>query len=152
MKRLGHFFINRWKTWLDISFIVLYAVLTLLLVLHHEPWRDEAHPWLIVQRYGFIELFFKYLHLVYGGCPFLWYLLLFPFVKLGFPYTSMLFLNWSIAVGAAALFVINAPFKRIFKYCLIFSRSVAGALFKNFNQPFFVSLLKGFEPSAAFLA
>ena len=118
MKRFSDFSFKRERIF-DIVCILVYAVLTLLLVLHHEPWRDEAQPWLAVQKFGFFELFFKYL---FGaGCPFLWFFLIFPLAKLGFPYHSMLVLNWVIAFGAAGLFVIKAPFPRIFRYLFIFS-------------------------------
>ncbi len=104
---------------LDAVLIFLYAVLTLLLVLRHESWRDEAQPWLAVQKFGLFELFLKYL---FGaGCPFLWYFLIFPLAKLGLPYQSILILNWIIAVAAASIFVIKAPFPRIFKFLFIFS-------------------------------
>ncbi len=118
IKKFSDFFIKRERIF-DIVCILAYTVLTLLLVLHHEPWRDEARPWLLVQKFGFFELFFR--KLSQEGHPFLWYFLLFPFVKFGFPYSAMLLLNWIIAVGAAALFVIKAPFPRVFKCAFIFS-------------------------------
>ncbi len=89
-----------------IAVVVAFAALTLILVLHHAPWRDEADPWLVARDSSLPQI----LRLMsYVGSPALWYLVLVPFAKLGFPYVTMQLVNWLFAVGAVALLVWRSP-------------------------------------------
>lgn len=100
------------------SAIVIYALCTFFTLLHHEPWRDEAYAWLIARDANLIE-FFRLR--AYDLSPSLWYLILMPFAKLGFPYLTMSVIHWLLAVAAAALVLWRSPFSPITKLLFIFS-------------------------------
>jgi hypothetical protein len=100
------------------SLILAYAALNIFGVLHHEPWRDEAQPWLIVRDLDFIGI---YRQLGYEGMPGLWHLVMFPFVKSGLPFDYIGFVHLLISIPAAAVFIIYAPFSRYMKALFVFS-------------------------------
>jgi hypothetical protein len=92
--------------------LVLYAAATLFLALHHEPWRDEADSWLIVNNASLSEIF-RWTR--YAATPPLWYLLLKPLTWLGLPYFSQTALHLVLAWIAAAVLLFAAPFTRLTK-------------------------------------
>jgi hypothetical protein len=96
-----------------------YAAIVLVVCLHHEPWRDEADPWLAARDMSLPELFGW---LGPAGTPGLWYLLLMPLAKLGLPYVSMSLLHASLAIASAAVIAFAAPFPRIFKVLILFGK------------------------------
>lgn len=110
---------TRLRAW-DLFFFVLYALVTGFMLLHHERWYDEAGPWLIA-RDADLGSFIRILFQNYDRHPGLFYILLLPFAKMGFPYATIAILNWFIVLSAAYLFLRNAPFPGLFKYLFIFS-------------------------------
>jgi hypothetical protein len=96
----------------------IYAALTLFRVLHHAPWRDEADPWLAARDMSLAQLW-PWMH--YVGTPALWYLILMPFAKLGFPYLTLNIVHWLIAVTSAVLMLSLAPFPKLIRVTLVFS-------------------------------
>ncbi len=102
--------------------ILLYAVIGIVLLLHHEPWEDEAQAWLIARDLDIISIFKQ---MAYEGTPALWYILLVPFAKAGLPYTSEFILHLTIAIAAVSIFVLYAPFSKITKVLFIFSYYMA---------------------------
>jgi hypothetical protein len=96
----------------------LYAAATLFVALHHEPWRDEADPWLLIRDGGVSTMLAR---TGWVGMPALWYLALSPVVKLGLPYAAMTLLNLAFAWGAALLFLLYAPFPRSVRALFVFS-------------------------------
>jgi len=110
---------EKYKKVLDYVMIAVYAVITFLLVFKHEPWRDEAQSWLLVQNSSLWELLVH--HIRYQQHPALWYLILFPFAKLSLPYFTQFVIHWAVAVAAVFIFVTKAPFERYLKYTFIFS-------------------------------
>jgi hypothetical protein len=103
---------------LEITLLTAYAAVVVLLTLRHEPWRDEADAWLVARDLPLSELVPWTRH---AGTPFLWYLLLLPFARLGAPYGSMRFVHLVIALAVAALFVTKAPFSLFTKALFFFS-------------------------------
>ena len=47
---------------------ILYAVFTLIIVLHHETWADEAQVWLLAKHLSIFD-FSLFKHLVNEGHP-----------------------------------------------------------------------------------
>lgn len=86
--------------------LFVYALLTALLVAHHEPWRDEADAWLLARDGSVLDVLMLASHV---GTPCLWYLVQMPFAKLGFPYATLGVLNFVIVVAAMAVFFERAP-------------------------------------------
>ncbi len=102
---------NKLISWETLLFM-LYTLMMVFTVFKHEPWRDEAQVWLIVRDLPFSQIFGQ---MAYEGTPGLWHLLLFPFVKLGFPYFTMNLINLGIICLAAAVFIYKSPFSLLTK-------------------------------------
>ena len=100
------------------AIVALYGVVVLAMVPVHEPWRDEAHTWLIARdlSYGGI---IQQMH--YEGYPPLWFLLQAPMAKLGLPFASLGVLNALCATLAVAVMVFFSPFALWQKALLAFS-------------------------------
>ncbi len=101
-----------------IALLALYAAATLYLALHHEPWRDEADSWLLVNNASLPEIF-NWTR--YAGTPALWYMLLEPLAWMRLPYFSQTVLHLVLAWAAAAVFVFFAPFSRLTKVLFLAS-------------------------------
>ncbi|HYK03564.1 MAG TPA: hypothetical protein VE974_17540 [Thermoanaerobaculia bacterium] len=113
---------SRQERWFVAVVFGLYAAITLAVALHHEPWRDEADPWLLIRDGGVLTMLSR---TGYVGMPALWYLAIAPLVKLGLPYVSMTLLNLAFAWAAALLFLIAAPFPRPVRALFVFSYFMA---------------------------
>ena len=104
----------------DLFFLGIYGAVIGFGIWHHEPWSDEALPWMLVRESTLPELIFK----IFQGWdrhPGLFHLLLIPFVKGGSPYESQALLNAGFSIAAAVLFLMRAPFPRFFRYLFLFS-------------------------------
>ena len=102
-----------------------YAAATFIGALTHEIWFDEAQAWCIIRDNdiaGILQV------LQYEGHPPLWYLVLYPFAKLGAPCTVMPFISWTISCVTVALILWRAPFGLLLKACVVFS---SGFFFYN---------------------
>ena len=95
------------------SFIILwilfagYVVFNGILLFGHELWRDEANVWLLARDTTLLQLFGE---IKYQGHPCLWYLMVMPFAKLGFPFSFISIMSFAVMTAAAALFTLKAPF------------------------------------------
>lgn len=98
------------KKLLLVSWVILavYSVLTFLGAINHELWLDEAQAWVILRDVPLADLP-RVLNI--EGHPPLWYAILYPFVKLGFPTEYVSLISWFImALGAAVLlFKVKLP-------------------------------------------
>lgn len=88
---------------------LLYAAVALVMILHHEPWRDEADAWLAARDLGLPALFQWTRHV---GHPSLWFLILMPFAKSGCPYFTLHLVHLAISLTAVVVFLKFAPFPR----------------------------------------
>ncbi len=115
----------------------VYFAVNLILLLNHEAWLDEAQSWLIARDTNIFELFEV---LKYEGHPFLYYLILMPFAKLGFPYItanliSLFFMTASVYILAryydgSYIVKISLLFSSLFMYFYpVFARSYALIVF-----------------------
>jgi hypothetical protein len=109
---------SRGERWFVAVVFGVYAAATLIVALHHEPWRDEADPWLLIRDGGVSTVLAR---TGWVGMPALWYLAITPLVKLGLPYVSMTLLNLAFAWAAALLFLIAAPFPRVVRALFVCS-------------------------------
>lgn len=103
---------------INLLLIVFYAIFTLVLVLHHEIWADEAQAWLVVRDLDFLGII---RHVRTEGHPLVWYFLLFPFAKLHLPVISMQIVNWILTVLGAGIFLFKSPFKFYTKAAVLLS-------------------------------
>ncbi len=121
------------KNLFETSVILLYA-LPMLWVgwFYFEPWRDQAHIWVILRDTGWWDIFTTIpsnLH------PFLWFLMVKPLVVLGLPYQSSIILNILCCCFAVFLLVKKAPLPVgvkalfVFSYPLIYEFSFPGRIY-----------------------
>jgi hypothetical protein len=96
--------------------LVVYVAATAFVAIHHEPWRDEADPWLYVRDADFFTMLAR---TRYAGFPALWFLILAPLAKLGFPYFSQTVLHLMISTAAVAVLLARAPLSRLAKVLIL---------------------------------
>ena len=99
--------------------ILIWAFITLVRVIFHQPWFDESNAWEIARNMHFGNMFES---VKYEGHFFVWYLLLMPFAKLnfGYPY-SMTLLNWGFCFASILVLWQFAPFNNLTKALITFS-------------------------------
>lgn len=101
-----------------VALFAAYALTTLFLTLHHEPWRDEADTWLVARDLPLPDIVSWTRH---NGAPFLWCTLLMPLARGGFPFAAQSVLHLVIVLTAAAVFLARAPFSVTTKALFLFS-------------------------------
>jgi hypothetical protein len=100
--------------------LAVYLIVNIVLILHHENWRDEAQAWQIAKQCSLKGMFAQ---LKYEGHPCLWYLILMPFAKLGFPFAYMGFISLFFMGIAVWLILTRAPFSAPVKIFIVFGSS-----------------------------
>ena len=105
---------------MDLLVLAVYGVIVSFGIWHHEPWGDEAYPWIIARDADW-RTFLEILFTNRDRHPGLFYLVILPWVKLGLPYIAQGILNLLFALGAAFLWLKRAPFSRVFRYLFLFS-------------------------------
>ena len=103
---------------INILYTLLYGIFTLVVVLSHEIWADEAQVWQIVQNVSFLGLF---KHLVNEGHPSLFYLINMPFAKAGCSAAFMQIFCWLCTTLSVFLLWQFAPFKQYTKFAITLS-------------------------------
>ena len=106
------------KNKVNLVIMLCYSIITFIILLFHESWRDEAQAWLIARDLNIIDIFGQ---MKYEGHPVIWYLILVPFAKLGLPYIFVKIVSWLICNIAVWLILKKAPFNLILKILFIFS-------------------------------
>ncbi len=96
----------------------IYAVITLICVLHHETWADEAQVWQLCKYLNIPEL---YNHLHNEGHPILFYLMVMPFAKIFPDIIYMQMICWAFMCFAVFMLFYYSPFKLITKFAIMLS-------------------------------
>ena len=96
---------------------VLHVAITLWVALHHEAWRDEADPWLLMRDGDAAAIFQAASN---RGVPLLFEVTVWPFARAGFPYVAQQLLNL-LYVWAAVWVVLRSrafslPVKVLFAF------------------------------------
>ncbi len=110
--------IKSMKNNVNILIFILWCVLALVGLFHHELWRDETQVWCLVRDMNFVDLFAA---TRIEGHPMLWYLLVFPFAKLGLPVESMQVLSFALVGCAVAIMLWKSPFSNLEKFLVSLS-------------------------------
>lgn len=135
------------KNKFNIILFVVYLVITIFTMFHHEIWRDEAQAWCLVRDLGFVETFNM---ARIEGHPFLWYLLLMPFAKLGLPVLSMQVVALAFVSISVLFFLFKSPFSKLEKVLITFSAGMVYYLpivARNYSLiPIFLFLTAFFYP------
>lgn len=106
------------KLIISIAVTIIYALITLVAVLHHELWADEAQVWQLAKHLSIPELIE---HLHNEGHPSLLYLLTMPFAKISNNAIFMQLICWFFMCIASFLLIYKAPFKAITKASILMS-------------------------------
>ncbi len=93
--------------------IVVFFVLGLLNILHHELWRDEMQAWSLA--YHSDTLGHLYQNTRYEGHPLLWFLILFLVTSVSSNVMVMQFVHLLIAGAAVVVFLLYSPFSKVQK-------------------------------------
>ncbi len=93
----------------------VFAILSIIGILHHEVWLDEAHHWLLARDSSTLKELFE--NARYEGHPLLWNILLFICTRFFTDVIAMQIINVIISVAAVFLFLSHAPFTKLEK-CL----------------------------------
>lgn len=88
------------------ALLIVWFVVAAISTWFHEPWRDEADPWLYARDAPWSTFFSGGR---YAGTPTLWFLVQAPFARLGAPYEALGWLHLAIATAAMWLFLSRAP-------------------------------------------
>lgn len=115
----------------------VYALITLIGVINHEIWYDEAQAWCVARDndiFGIVN------HLKFEGHPILWYLIILPFAKMGLSCVSIGFISWAISVLTVGLILFKMKLSFKMKLFTVFS---CGFLFYNSitSRPYCVIVL-----------
>ncbi len=139
---------HRKETLFVLTVLAFYILLSIILITHHEPWRDEAQNWLIARDAPNLSALLQQSPI--EKTPMLWPLILYPFAKLGFPYYTQAILHHLFALAAVFLFLCYAPFSKPIKilfplgYYLLYEYNVIA---KNYAlSVFLLFLLAHFYP------
>ncbi len=93
-----------------------------IIAIHHEPWRDELNAWLIARDSAFTEIRDILRH---GGTPGLWYIILRPFARSGFPTETIQILNLIFVNAGILVLLFCSPFSWTLKLLFIASPFLA---------------------------
>lgn len=96
----------------------IYLIFNGILLILHEPWRDEANVWLMARELSPFELFRE---IKYQGHPCLWYFLVMPFAKIGLPFRVIGVISYCIMAVTAGIFLQRAPIHVLTKAVCLFS-------------------------------
>lgn len=99
-----------------IFFTLLYAIITAIIAIHHENWRDENQVWLLCKNLSFIDLIKQ---LKYEGHPIMWFAVVYPFVKLGFSCKILNFLCWILMTISVYIILKKAPLGKLPRICIV---------------------------------
>lgn len=85
---------------------------------HHTLWGDEADPWVMARETDWHD-FLRYFS--YTGHPPLWFSVLFPFARAGFPISTMQVINVLFAMAVSWLVLFRSPFSLWFRIGFLFT-------------------------------
>lgn len=106
------------ETKLAIFVTLAYFIVSLVGVLHHELWLDEAHHWLLARDSHSIAELVANTHL--EGHPLVWSFLLYGISRFTIDPAGMQVLHVIISTSVVYLFLRKAPFSWTFKVLFIF--------------------------------
>lgn len=96
----------------------IYFIASLIGILHHELWLDEAHHWLLARDSHSIPELIANTRL--EGHPLIWSLLLYGITRFSIDPVYMQLLHIAISTLVVYLFLRKAPFSWVFKVLFIF--------------------------------
>lgn len=101
-----------------IALFLFYAITTVVIMLHHEVWIDEAQAWFIVRDLSPLGVL-KQIQI--EGHPFLWYFIIMPFAKMGLGIIWMQAISVLVMIVSTALLLWKSPFNSFTKTAVALS-------------------------------
>ena len=106
------------KKVLNYFILIIYALINLVLLLNHEPWRDEVHAWLMAKELSIPQLISASR---FDGHPILWHLILMPFAKLNFPIITLNIISYTIMLVSVWILLFKTNLSTFFKAIIVFT-------------------------------
>lgn len=100
---------------------VVYVILISFFSSRHENWLDEWHVWFMTKNCSFTGLFWV---AAGDGHFFPWFLLVYPFVKMGCGFVCLEYLSCFLCAIGALFLLFKAPFSYVGKVSILFSFSM----------------------------
>ncbi|MBF0618515.1 MAG: hypothetical protein HQK88_17080 [Nitrospirae bacterium] len=97
---------------------LVFFVLTLFNILHHEMWRDELEAWMIARDASSLHELVE--NMRYQGHPMLWHLILYPITKITRNPVAMQLVHLVIATASVFVFLRFSPFSKLLKGLFVF--------------------------------
>ena len=98
--------------------LIVYCVLNIILIMHHEAWRDEAQAWCIAKNLSVKEIFKL---MATEGHLMPWFLILKTFYLLGGEFAWISIISLIVMVVTALIILVKSPFPSFMKVLLVFS-------------------------------
>lgn len=102
---------------INLVIFIAFGIITFLTSSMHECWRDESQAWLLTRDIPIFDLLFS--QLKYEGHPGVWYIILLPFAKLGFPFQIINYISWLIMMIAAYFIIYKSKIDTMAKVALL---------------------------------
>lgn len=102
----------------NIFLVLIWILIVSFAAIHHEIWRDEAQVWCLVRDMNFFDAFQMARN---EGHPFLWYMLVMPFAKLGLSVESMQVVGLMFVFASVCIFIWKSPFSAFQKTIIVLS-------------------------------
>ncbi len=106
----------RRRKW-DYCVLLLWCAISLALLAHHEPWRDEVRAWILAATLNPWQLLNA---MQYDGHPILWHYWLKLFTVWRHP-DALLLASWLLCLMGSALWIFRAPFPPWFRWTFLFT-------------------------------
>ena len=98
--------------------LIIFCILSVIGIFHHEMWRDELEAWLIANNSDSIPELLN--NLRYTGHPVLWYICLYFITRFTDNVLAMQIFHLIIATGFVSLFLFYSPFNKVQKLLFCF--------------------------------
>ena len=102
----------------NIIILLIFSAFVLFIAFNHEVYEDEAQSWLIARDLSPIGVIKQ---MAYEGHSPLWYFILMPFAKLGFPVIVQNIISCIFAIATVYLILEKVECNKFYKLMFIFS-------------------------------
>lgn len=137
---------------LNIIILLIWLIIAITAMITHEVgYWDELRPLLLIKEHNFKTL----LYLIQtDGHPYLWYFILYPFVKLNFHETCMQIISLIFVFSSIILLFIKSKFNILLKIFIAFSAGMIyymGIIPRCYSLiPFFIFLIAVLYPKRSY--
>ncbi|MBE6161694.1 MAG: hypothetical protein E7158_05715 [Firmicutes bacterium] len=109
---------NNKTKFFNILVFITFSIFILFIAFNHENYEDEAQSWLIARDLSPIGVIKQ---MAYEGHSPLWYFIIMPFAKLGFPVVSQNIISCLFAIATVYLILKKIDCNKLYKILFIFN-------------------------------